>query len=526
MIASHDYDQDLYDELDALTNGWLEGLLNDSESERLQALLRGSSELRSLYLTLIHTDTLAQQALKSQPIIAEPLIPVETILTEQKRRAVRTSVLAAAAVIAIGVMVMSFFLAPKPEAGELTFQTSQGTHFTLSHDSSHDELPTGQAMVEGSRLQISQGTVELTFPSGVKSLVMAPADITLRKNGHLTLDLGTAWFHVPEKAIGFTVQTKHLKVVDLGTKFGISTDPEHVLTEVHVFKGKVRATARHGRKEEVVITANHALELDPTGRLKPITCQPSTFLTTLPDTLPHLHWSFDDTLDVTGTHPDASGIPTTATSSDTARSSGAEFAAGKRGQALSLDGRGSYVITDWPGFDGDRPRTVSFWLKLPENWQAKRTQGLVGWGSSNIKNAKWALVVRSPRKAKYAKQTSKHADLFLALGRKMSPVSLKISLGQWHHIAASYSGTPDGLGRYLSEIYIDGELATLRSSKSSWAAPLSTSIHGQASQPLSIGVNIRSDRASASRHYLHGMIDDLTIFEGYMTAEEIKRLAE
>jgi len=56
----------------------------------------------------------------------------------------------------------------------LVFTTAPGTQFTLVHGGS-DNAPEGMALVKGSQLQLTQGTVELTFGSGVKSIVTAPA---------------------------------------------------------------------------------------------------------------------------------------------------------------------------------------------------------------------------------------------------------------------------------------------------------------------------------------------------------------
>lgn len=510
-----------FDELDELSSGWIDGLLADAEVERLQEILKQSAAHRSRFLHLVHTDTLAAQALKSEVLLAEPLIPVDSILVEQKKKSVRVAILSAAAVILLGIMVMSFFLTPQREQGQLTFQTSQGTQYTLTHDSTHDQLPTGQMLIEGSRLQLSQGTVELTFPSGVKSLVMAPADITLRKHDLLTLDRGAAWFHVPEEAVGFAVQTKYLDVVDLGTKFGVSSQPGDALDQVHVFQGRVKVTARQGRKEETILEANQARELDPTGRLKEVDCVPSQFLTTLPDTLPYLHWSFDaldgDALAVDGTHPDTHGLATTLKSVE----AGAKLVPGRLGSALSLDGQGSYVMTDWPGFGGGHARTVSFWLKLPNEPLPAKTAGIIGWGDNSQKGAKWAVAVRRAKKDK----SGTKAELSLALGRKMIVVERHLELDRWYHVAVTYSGVPDFQGQYIAQTYIDGKRAELRATRYQVNEPLRTSTLSRHAQPLCMGVRIRSDKQAAERRYFKGMLDELYIFDGYMSQNEIKRLA-
>jgi len=172
----------------------------------------------------------------------------------------------------------------------------------------------------------------------------------------LYLNEGTAWFHVPKQAIGFQVKTKDLTIVDLGTKFGVFAKPDDH-DEVHVLKGRVQVTANRVRKESMILTVNEARRINPIGQL-----------------LPYLHWSFDqeDGLQVVGTRPAVEDVSTHPRGTPS-------FTQGKRGLALSLNGAGQHLETDWAGFSGDRPRTVSFWLKIPEGGDYRINPGIVGW---------------------------------------------------------------------------------------------------------------------------------------------------
>ncbi len=91
-------------------------------------------------------------------------------------------------------------------------------------------------------LSLREGLVHLTFDNGADIIIEGPATFQINSPTRLDLSVGQMTAHVPAPAIGFTVQTPHANVTDLGTEFGIkvSDDAE---THAEVFTGKVRAVA-------------------------------------------------------------------------------------------------------------------------------------------------------------------------------------------------------------------------------------------------------------------------------------------
>lgn len=439
----------------------------------------------------------------------EKLLPIERILFRQKRRAVYVALVSAAAVILLSLVAMRFYLMPEPESRDLAFEVSPGTQFVLSHDSDQGEVPSGNLMQPGSRLQISQGTVELQFASGVKSVVMAPADLTMRSENKLYLKEGRAWFHVPEQAIGFEVKTGDLNIVDLGTEFGVLAQPgQH--DEVHVLKGKVQVTAQRLRKGSEILTAGDARRIDPVGRLTDIPVKSTAFLNQLPDTLPYLHWSFDqeDGFQVKGTHPVVADVTTTAQESPL-------LVSGKNGRALLLNGGTQYVSTNWPGFSGARPRTVAFWIKLPEDGQPHEFAGILGWGDNTQKNAKWEVLTRQD-------PVNSRGRISIFWGQSSIKTGYVIPAGSWHHVVITDSGTVD-LGREIvTEIYIDGErLKELYGDKSRKA--MDTVTYTKDAIPFTVGVTIRHQSVESQRRFLKASLDELYIFDGAMTEQQIRQ---
>ena len=400
--------------LESRIQSLLDGSITEIEFQHLDDELTANPEARQVYYRYVALHQGLEYRLSRASSAAahagEPALHglAESRLQRQRTRARRWAMLSAAALVVISLVSMRFyFVEQEAPSAPLEFSTSPGTLFTLSHDQDQGATDSLHLDTE-SRLQISQGTVELKFASGVRAIVQGPADITLHKENQLYMDTGIAWFHVPENARGFTVLTRELKIIDLGTKFGVLSDPQ-VDDEVHVFKGKVQVKALHGVKKETTLTTNQASMVRPYGRFHTIVPRPDVFLTALPKNLPHLHWSFDDADSLLTTHtlintPEVvSRVHASSNPSTTANLTQGVF-----GKALSLDGISDYLETDWPGILGNHPRSVAFWLKMPTRRDAENkpeaSNTIIGWGQqqdwdpSNVKtNSKWTIHLAYPK---------------------------------------------------------------------------------------------------------------------------------
>ena len=553
-----EYEQTVFDEIDMLASAWIDDLLTDEESDHLQKLLCQSEAHRKHFFNFVHTDTMASELLSAQstavssPQEALPkglslalsaalqntlsgddapknIADISAVAPEKistsapnTKKVIRLVTWAAAAVILFGVMVTQFNPAPdgvqqESSAGYLTFTPSSSADYTLTHLSQADVSDSNLKMIDGSRMHISQGSVELVFSSGVKSVVSAPADFTLNSVADLQLDQGRAWFHVPSNAIGFTVRTETLKVVDMGTKFGVRAQAVGGADQIHVFKGKVLAMGA-GDDKEVLLKANQAQEVDASGGLRSIPCDESQFDLSLSDSpIPALHLDFDrldgESFQIKGNHSDVATLKATLISP----AGGARLVPGIKGSALSLDGNGSYISSNWPGISGNSPRTISFWLKLPQGEVQSEPAGIVGWGAPSTKSGKWEILVRQ--------NSPSHSALAVSYGRKIFNIVTPIPQDQWQHVAVCYSGTPRAGGQYMPEVYINGKQSKVQAFKRPMTDPIDTKITHKLSKPLSIGVNINTNKPSDKPVYLKGVIDDLSIFDAYLNEDEIKRLA-
>ncbi|MBL9117335.1 MAG: DNRLRE domain-containing protein [Verrucomicrobiaceae bacterium] len=112
------------------------------------------------------------------------------------------------------------------------------------------DLPTtvGSRLSAGT-LSLVQGMATLKFASGATITIEAPTKIELRDRMHCRLVEGSLVADVPEPAHGFTVLTPDLKVVDLGTRFGLTTAAAAGNSQVRVFEGEIEV-GKHGEKLE------------------------------------------------------------------------------------------------------------------------------------------------------------------------------------------------------------------------------------------------------------------------------------
>jgi hypothetical protein len=107
------------------------------------------------------------------------------------------------------------------------------------HWSPETTSKTNQSPVRlGEPLTIESGVVQLELKRGVTLLVEGPARWSIEGDNRATLKSGKIVAKVPPQAIGFTIETPEVKIVDLGTEFGVVADPEGK-TDVHVLRGRV-----------------------------------------------------------------------------------------------------------------------------------------------------------------------------------------------------------------------------------------------------------------------------------------------
>lgn len=98
-------------------------------------------------------------------------------------------------------------------------------------------LHVGQQL-DGGRIELLAGMVELEFGTGARAVIAAPAILEVASHQRAKLLRGALSLRVPASATGFTVATPTAEVVDLGTEFEVAV-AESGETAVSVLLGTV-----------------------------------------------------------------------------------------------------------------------------------------------------------------------------------------------------------------------------------------------------------------------------------------------
>ena len=101
------------------------------------------------------------------------------------------------------------------------------------------DLPTAvNSQLSPGTLALVEGIATLKFKNGATVTIEAPTKLQIVNAMHCRLIEGSLTAEVPEPAHGFTVDTADLKVVDLGTRFGVTAGSAGN-SQVRVFDGEV-----------------------------------------------------------------------------------------------------------------------------------------------------------------------------------------------------------------------------------------------------------------------------------------------
>ena len=142
---------------------------------------------------------------------------------------------AAAAIVAAGAV----WLLNEPPAPVATLTKARACKWGNS------ALPTVEgALLAPGMLELVEGIATLKFKSGAEVVLEAPVSLEIISSMACRIKKGTVVADVPPQAKGFTIEAPETKVVDWGTRFGVSAG-ENGKCLVHVIEGLVEVQ-RHG----------------------------------------------------------------------------------------------------------------------------------------------------------------------------------------------------------------------------------------------------------------------------------------
>lgn len=229
------------------------GSASEDEMRALNELLRGDPGARDAYLMRIELHArlasdpdLFGQATEAPACGRTPAIrlddprssltPKPTIPAMRRRRVQVLALAACLALVAIGAW--SLWLRPlATRNGTTTIAVAMLTRVVDAHWGQNTAPVRVGSALEPGWLRLEAGLAQVVFYSGARVVIEGPAELQLVSPTEAVCPTGRLLAEVPQPARGFRLRTDHLKVVDLGTAFGV--DATRGRTEVHVFKGKV-----------------------------------------------------------------------------------------------------------------------------------------------------------------------------------------------------------------------------------------------------------------------------------------------
>lgn len=418
----------------------LDESISQNDHAELEQLLQSDPSLRSYYLQEagIHA-SLHRWANRTNAQHAETTHDRKIIALPSASPQKQFFIPAAVALILLSLIAGALYYTNVDSEAPNIVELQKAPNTQLFIDNSQTDTPEMQQLTTGSQLKLTRGSIELNFTSGVRSIVTAPAQLTISSEAEVLLQNGRSWFHVPENAIGFTVKTSELNVVDLGTDFSVLAYSGKG-DEVHVAQGKVSANSLLNSNLPHLLTTKQAMTVADDGTLEEIPFRQTQ--SSLPNTKEYLYWDFDSVENSSFT---AKGNASEMADADIKALASSSI--GKFGSAATLSATAQ--PTHFEGFDLSEPTTFSFWFKANQT-NTHRNAQLFSWAipqtDSRFKRAAFHLVPAGSDELQLRISCSGYQQ-----------VSTNLNDDRWHHISVVFHGSHNDAFLPDIDVYIDGE---------------------------------------------------------------------
>ena len=271
---------------DELCDLWRDGLLDEAQARELNDLLRNSDlarerfRVQSRFHGLLHSAVAAAMVEMAVDSFS-PIRPSRRLWAIPKvSESIRSSkwLMAASLLLAVGGGISAWkIVADMPTIGPVVASVGESSGVNLTYQQGGDRVAVeAGSAIHSAAYDLHAGSMELRYPSGARLIIQAPAKFDLTNGSHVKLERGRLSARIPQEAIGFTVETPTANVVDLGTEFGVSAEPDN--SEVHVFEGKVLVKTQQD-PEPLTLLERRASRIDhATGTPTGLDVRPNGFL--------------------------------------------------------------------------------------------------------------------------------------------------------------------------------------------------------------------------------------------------------
>ncbi|HBN74355.1 MAG TPA: iron dicitrate transport regulator FecR [Planctomycetaceae bacterium] len=283
-----------FEEMESLLFDWASGTLDDNGVRRLRAMLREDEEARMFFVqqqmlsTALKLEADAGLELSDrQPLHHSTMSSTKREQNNPAKRLSRLSVWAMTSSLLLIFLLTGrvFYLefSNKSSTAVITDTvesepTSQGVALVtrlvdVSWEADQKQVSVGDALLPG-RFAFASGFAQIEFFCGATVIVEGPADLELDSPMLARVRNGRLRAQVPPAARGFSLEVNDLKVVDLGTEFGLSVTPSG--TDVQVFDGEIELHTPTSTMK--TLTTGQGVARATGGQFEEINVEPEKFL--------------------------------------------------------------------------------------------------------------------------------------------------------------------------------------------------------------------------------------------------------
>ena len=269
--------QSLTAELIELATAYQTGAASDDERARLERLLEDDAQARAIYLRIaddtVTLNDIRPSSLQSPDAAGDSCLACDLPTASAPRRALRRWPISGAVAACAACLGLWFWQqAPPLDVANVAPTSSSAFARVLSLSSVEWRSVDGhfqewQRIKPGDAMKFGGGSVEVLYDNGVQFVVQGPADLTFDSEKVVTAEAGKLVARVSPEAIGFKIITPHAAVIDRGTAFGMTIDPERQ-TDVVVYEGKVDLSVGEAVGiQERQLAAGEGMRIDRDGKL-------------------------------------------------------------------------------------------------------------------------------------------------------------------------------------------------------------------------------------------------------------------
>lgn len=256
-----------------------DGRLTAEESQELGALVAASADRarefsrRAMFHDQIRALLRYEQETRGQDSASVAALPYEAVVGNARGASSRWLAAATAAVASLSLAIVGLWGVVRPPNTEdepvlaaridrLPPVATLAAAFDAVWSDPNVAFVLRQGDMPAGMLTLVSGRVEFLFAAGATAVIEGPATFEPVSRDTLRVAAGSVRCRCPELGTELRVETPSGTIVDLGTEFAVTVEPD-IRTRVAVIEGQVRVD---GRESSRLMSAGDAVSIDRKGR--------------------------------------------------------------------------------------------------------------------------------------------------------------------------------------------------------------------------------------------------------------------